>query len=145
MHFLKLVFFGLFKLFAQNGAKLKLMVKILDLGDTESLDQCGLQHQYRLFTNYASQCQEQHRDKQGQAGTKQGQAGTWQGQTGTSRDKQGHSLFVPACPCLSLSVHACPCLSLSVPVCPCLSLSVPVWPCLSLYVPVCLYMSLHLL
>ena len=88
-----------------------------------------------LFTNYASQCQGQRRDKQGQAGTKQGQSGTGQGQTGTIRDKQGHVLSVPTCPCLSMLVPACPCLSLSVPVCPCLSL--PVCPCLSLSVPVC--------
>ena len=78
---------------------------------------------FRLFTNYASQCQGQGREKQGQAGTRQGQSGTrqgktWtsrdkaetrQGQTGTSRDKQGQSLSVPACPCLSLSAPKTKC------------------------------------
>ena len=84
-----------------------------------------------------------------QAGTSRDKSGTRQGHKGTNRDKQGHSLSVPAFPYLSLSVHACPCLSLSVPVCPCLSLSVhvclfvPVCPCVSLYVstfaiPLCL-------
>ena len=96
----------------------------------------------RLFTYYASQCQGQHRDKQAQAGTKQGQ-------TGTSRDKQGHSLSVPACPCLSQSVHAFPCLSLCVSVCLCLSLSILVCPCLSLYVstfakPLCLPLQMNI-
>ena len=56
-----------------------------------------------LFTNNASQCQ------------------------GQSRDKQGWPLSFRVCPCLSLPVRSCPCLSLSVPVCPCLSLSVPLW------------------
>ena len=78
----------------------------------------------QLFTNYASQCQGQPRDKQGQAGTRQGQAGS-------NRDIPFLSLLVPMCSCLSLLVPACPCLSLSVPVCPCLSLSVPVCPCMS--------------
>ena len=55
----------------------------------------------------------------------QSMAGTRQGKEGINRDKQGQSLSVPACPCLSLSFPACPCLSLSVHVCP-LSLSVPV-------------------
>ena len=105
-----------------------------------------------LFTNYASQCQEQRRDKQGQAGTKQGQAGTRHGQTEIGREKQGHSLFcpclslfVPVCPCLSMLVPACPCLSLSIPVCPCLSLSVSVCPSLSLSIPVCPSIPLHLI
>ena len=81
----------------------------------------------RLFTNYASQCQGHHKDKQGQAVIKQGQTGTnrdKQGQTGTNRDIPILALLVPTYPCLSLSVYACPCLSLSVPVFPCLSLSV---------------------
>ena len=64
---------------------------------------------------------ETYRDRQGQTGTyrdRQGQAGTSmerQRQVGTSRDRKGMSLFVPACPCLSLS---CPCLYLLVPACP---------------------------
>ena len=70
-------------------------------------------------------------------GTTQGQrrdsAGTRQGQTVTNRDKQGHSLSIPACPCLSLSVPVCPWFSLLVLFCPCLSLSVPVFPCMSLH------------
>ena len=70
-----------------------------------------------LFTNYAS-------------------PGTAQGQTGTNRDKQGHSLSVPAWPYLSLSVNGCPCLSLTVPVSPCMSLSLLVCPGLSLYVSI---------
>ena len=87
---------------------------------------------FRLFTNDASQCQGQRRDKQEQTGTKQGQnrykAGTRQGQAMANRDISFLSLLVLACPCLSLSVHACPCISLSVPVYSCLSLSVPVCP-----------------
>ena len=55
------------------------------------------------------------RDRQGQAGTSMGR----QRQTETSRDGNGMSLLVPACPCLSLS---CPCLSL---LCPSLSLRCP--------------------
>ena len=62
-----------------------------------------------------------NRDKQGQRGTemdRQGQAWTdrarkgqtWtdrdrKGQAGTSREIKGLSLFVPACPCLSLPCH----------------------------------------
>ena len=98
----------------------------------------------RLFTNYATQCQGHHKDKQGQAVIKQGQTGTnrdKQGQTGTNRDKQGHSYSIPACPYLSLSVPVCLCLSLLVLICPCFSLFVLVCPCLSLYVPVCLYIG----
>ena len=49
------------------------------------------------------------------AGTAQGQAGTSRDKQGqsrdkawTNRDKQGHlSLYVPVCPCVSLSVHVC--------------------------------------
>ena len=61
--------------------------------------------EYWLFTNYASQCQGQVRDKQGpagtsrnkqeQTGTKQGQEGTRQGQTEIGMNKQGQSLSVP--------------------------------------------------
>ena len=82
-----------------------------------------------LFTNYASQCQGQLRDKQGQG-----------------RDKQGQAVTNRDIPFLSLSVHACPCLSLSVPVCPCLSLSVPVclFICFTLMsTPLDEYNSLH--
>ena len=88
-------------------------------------------NKFGLFTNYASQCQGQRRDKKGQAGTSRDKAGT-------NRDRQGQtrtSLSVPACPYLFLSAHACPCLSLSVLVCPCLSLSVAVCPRLSPSVP----------
>ena len=87
----------------------------------------------RLFTNYASQCQGQCRDKQGQSRDKQGQGRDKQGQAGTNREIPFLSLLVPTCSYLSLSVHTCPCLSLSVPVCPCLSLSMPVCPSMSLH------------
>ena len=99
-----------------------------------------------LFTNYASQCQGQRRDKQGQAGTsrdKQGQGRDKQVQSGTNRDMSFLSLLVPVSPCLSLLVPVCPCLSLSVPVCPCLSLSVPVCLCLSLSALVCFCLFLY--
>ena len=85
-----------------------------------------------LFTNYASQCT-------GQRKVKQGQAGTRQGQTEINRDKQGHSLFVPACPYLFMVVLVCPCLSLLVLVCSCPSWSVPICPCMSLSIQFCLY------
>ena len=79
-------------------------------------------------------CQSMPGTAQGQVGTKHGQLGTRQGQTGINRDKHGHSLFVPACPYLSLSLPVYSCLSLLVLVCPCFSLSVPVRSCLSLFV-----------
>ena len=80
----------------------------------------------RLFTNYASQCLGQGRDKQGPAGTSRDKQGQSRDKAGTNRDIPFLSLIVPVCPCLSLLVPACPGLSLSVPVCTCLSLSVPV-------------------
>ena len=79
-----------------------------------------------LFTNYATKCQGQGRDKQGQG---RDRAWTKRGQARTHRDKKGQTgqpISVPACSCLSLSVPVCPCLSLSVLVCPCFSLSVPI-------------------
>ena len=96
-----------------------------------------------LFTNYASQCQGQRRDKQGQAGTSRDKAGTSRDKAGTNRDKQGQAGTVPVCPCLSLLVPVCPCLSMSVPVSPCRSLLVLVCPCWSLSVPVgpCQFLS----
>ena len=90
------------------------------------------------------------------AGTSRDKAGTSrdrartnrdkQGQTGTSRDKHGHSLSVPACPCLFMLVPACPCLSLYVPVCPYMSLYVSLFTipsCLPLKMNISLYQYEH--
>ena len=87
--------------------------------------QC-LQNKPRLFTNNASQCQGQVRDKQGQGRDMQRHCRDKQRQAGTNRYSSFLLVLVLVCPCLSLSVPVCPCLSLLVLVCPCLSLSVPV-------------------
>ena len=106
-------------------------------------DSCSVLHIFfwlvdniRLFTYYATQCQ-------GQAKDKQGQAWTGRDKKGLGRDKKEETRASIAKPCLSLPVPACPFVSLSVPACH-LSLCVPVSPCLSLAFPVCPGLSLYL-
>ena len=71
-------------------------------------------------------------------GTGQGQAGTCKDKARTNSDKAGTNREIKDILGQPLYVPACPCLSLSLPVCSCLSLSVLFYPCLSLSVPVCL-------